>query len=194
MVADGDLGDADIEEYCKNMTQTQIASIMGALELESYAIGFENADIILTDRTDDNENMIVGGRVSEPDSRFNRLVRASKLIANIFIQNETPKQLPKELDNDEAKCLLDRLCKAGYCDSAYKWVNGTAYQAAQAAYNIGVILWKGNKWKPFETYWGLANMAQTFAKNRLEANQKDIDNIDKLFPENNPPKKDNVKL
>ncbi len=102
--------------------------------------------------------------------------------------------LPYVLNTDEAKGLLERLCKAGYCDSVYKWVNGTAYQAAQAAYNIGAILWKGNKWKPFEIYWGFANMAQTFAKNRLEANQKDIDDIDGLYPENNPPEKDLIKL
>lgn len=126
--------------------------------------------------------------------------RAKTLISKVAPEPEPPQPqpegagLPDVLNTDEAKTLLDRLCKAGYCDSVYKWVNGTAYQAAQAAYNISVILWKGNKWKPFETYWGFANMAQTFAKNRLEAKQKDIDDIDRLFPENKPPEKDLVKL
>lgn len=126
--------------------------------------------------------------------------RAKELISRVAPEPEPPQPqpegagLPDVLNTDEAKGLLERLCKAGYCDSVYKWVNGTAYQAAQAAYNIGAILWKGNKWKPFEIYWGFANMAQTFAKNRLEANQKDIDDIDGLYPENNPPEKDLIKL
>ena len=92
MVADGKLENADIEEYCKTKTQTQITSIVEALELESYAIGLENADVVLTDQTDDEGNMIVGGRVSEPNSRFNRLVMACKLVGGLFPTQEGKEQ------------------------------------------------------------------------------------------------------
>ena len=48
-------------------------------------------------------------------------------------------ELPKELQSDEAKELLERLVNNGYCEeNTYKW-KGTQYEAAQAAYQISKI-------------------------------------------------------
>ena len=88
MVADGTLEEADIEEYCKTKTKTQIISIVEALKLESYTIGLEHADVVLTDQTDDEGNMIIKGKISEPDNRFYRLVRACKWIGGRFPTQE----------------------------------------------------------------------------------------------------------
>ena len=95
---------------------------------------------------------------------------------------------------EEAKEFFDRLVEAGFCNPNYSWKDGTQYQAAQAAYNISLIIWEKTKWKPFETFWGLSNMAQTYNKNRTDAaNQESIDKINSLFPENDP-KKEHIKV
>ena len=101
-------------------------------------------------------------------------------------QPQQASQVPfKDLFPEDAKQYFGRLVEAGYCYSDYSWKEGTQYQAAQAAYNISLIIWKANKWKPFEQFWGFNNMAQTYNKNRTEAaNQDSIDKIDSLFPEN----------
>ena len=91
----------------------------------------------------------------------------------------------KDLFPEKAKQYFDRLVEAGFCYTNYSWKSGTQYQATQAAYNISLIIWKKTKWKPFETFWGLSNMAQTYNKNRTDAaNQDSINKIDSLFPEN----------
>ena len=100
----------------------------------------------------------------------------------------------KNLFPEKANQYFDRLVEAGFCYTDYSWKSGTQYQATQAAYHISMLIWETIKWKPFETFWGLSNMAQTFSKNRTEAaNKKSIDKIDSLFPENTP-KKELVKL
>ena len=93
-------------------------------------------------------------------------------------------ELPKELQSDDAKELLERLVNNGYCEeNTYKW-KGTQYEAAQAAYNISKILNLKCKWKIFEPLWGYKNMAQTFHHVDVNANQEKIIAIDRLFPEN----------
>lgn len=93
-------------------------------------------------------------------------------------------ELPKELQSDEAKELLERLVNNGYCEeNTYKWKE-TQYEAAQAAYQISKILNLKCKWKIFEPLWGYKNMAQTFHHVDVNANQEKIIAIDRLFPEN----------
>lgn len=187
MVADGKLGNADIEEYCKTKTQTQIISIVEALELESFTIGLENADVVLTDQTDDEGNMIVGGRVSEPDSRFNRLVSACKLIGGLFPTQEGkeqqrgqkgPQPIPKELDTDEAKGYFTKAVELGLMSDDFRWLKGLQMLACFAReMSLKLKLGKGVNsdgtprisWKPFESLFGVP-----YGKLRLNIN--DIQN------------------
>ena len=196
MVADGKLENADIEEYCKTKTQTQITSIVEALELESYAIGLENADVVLTDQTDDEGNMIVGGRVSEPDSRFNRLVMACKLVGGLFPTQEGKEQqkgqketqpTPKELDTDEAKTCFTKAIELGLMTDDFKWLKGLQMLACFAReMSLKMNLGKGERisWKPFESLFCVSD-------GKLRLNYNDIQKtgqepkeaylIDKIF-------------
>ena len=134
-------------------------------------------------------------------ARFILLQNCRAIINNIKdveIWTQQPQQgnqVPfNKLFPEDAKQYFDRLVEAGFRNSNYLWKDGTQYQATQAAYNISLIIWKTIKWKPFETFWGLSNMAQTFPKNRTDAaNKESIDKIDSLFPENTL-KKELVKL
>lgn len=93
-------------------------------------------------------------------------------------------ELPKELQSDDAKELLERLVNNGHCEeNTYKW-KGTQYEAAQAAYEISKILNLKYKWKIFESLWGYKNMAQTFFHVYDNANQEKIIAITRLYPEN----------
>lgn len=95
-------------------------------------------------------------------------------------------ELPKELQSDDAKELLERLVNNGYCEeNTYKW-KGTKYGAAHAANHISKILNLKKKWKIFQSLWGFKNMAQTLYKVDIEANQDEMKDIDRLFPENAP--------
>ena len=196
MVADGKLENADIEEYCKTRTQTQITSIVEALELESYAIGLENADVVLTDQTDDEGNMIVGGRVSEPNSRFNRLVMACKLVGGLFPTREgkeqqkgqkEPQPIPKELDTDEAKEYFKKAVELGLMTDEFKWLKGLQMLACFAReMSLKMNLGKGERisWKPFESLFCVSD-------GKLRLNYNDIQKtgqepkeaylIDKIF-------------
>lgn len=167
MIADGKLGNADIEEYCKTKTKTQIASIVEALELESYVIGWENANVVLTDQTDDEGNMIIKGKISEPDNRFYRLVRACKLIGGLFPTQEgkeqqrgqkEPQPIPKELDTDEAKGYFKKAVELGLMSDDFKWLKGLQMLACFAReMSLKMNLGKGERisWKPFESLFGV---------------------------------------
>lgn len=75
--------------------------------------------------------------------------------------------LPKELDTNEYKALLQKTITAGLCDNDYKW-NGTksllAYFADRASEYLGLC--KGEydgkpktSWKPFETLFGISGLS-----------------------------------
>lgn len=110
-------------------------------------------------------------------------------IYNFLLNNSEPQheELPEDLKTVEAKSYLQRLVDQKFCDTNYHWnKDKTNYQAAQAAHHISWLLWKKNKWNPFEKLWGLKNMASTF-NNIYQANKESIKEIDDVFPENAPP-------
>lgn len=88
------------------------------------------------------------------------------------ISNRRPKQdteitIPKELDNDGAKKLLQKTIIAGLCDDAYKWVKSKAllaYFADKASEYLGLC--KGEydgkpktSWKPFENLFSISGLS-----------------------------------
>lgn len=98
-------------------------------------------------------------------------------------------KLPEELNSSRGIELLQRLIDSEFCTSDYKWnTKKTTFQATLVAHHISVILWKSNKWKPFEELWGFKNMAQTFNRINVDANQDSLREVDDLFPENKPQK------
>lgn len=106
-----------------------------------------------------------------------------------YMQSLQPqhKELPEDLNTENAKSYLQRLVDQKFCDINYHWnKDKTKYQAAWAAHNISLLLWGSNKWKPFEILWGFNNMAGIYNK-MFQANDDSIKEIDGLFPENAPP-------
>ena len=98
-------------------------------------------------------------------------------------------KLPEDLNNDKAEGLFNRLVEAGFCLADYSWNSEkTECQAALCAHHISIILWEKNRWKPFEILWGKSNMAQTYNRASIDANQQSLKEIDELFPENKPQK------
>jgi len=99
--------------------------------------------------------------------------RAKTLISKVAPEPEPPQPqpegagLPDILNTDEAKTLLDRLCKAGFAkieDGGYRWI-GTkvlcAYFADRASHSLNLsntMDKEGNittSWKPFEALFGI---------------------------------------
>lgn len=99
--------------------------------------------------------------------------RAKTLISKVAPEPEPPQPqpegagLPDVLNTDEAKTLLDRLCKAGFAkieDGGYRWI-GTkvlcAYFADRASHSLNLsntMDKEGNittSWKPFEALFGI---------------------------------------
>ena len=102
--------------------------------------------------------------------------RAKTLISRVAPEPEPPQpqpegndkvMLPEVLNTDEAKRLLDRLCKAGFAkieDGGYRWI-GTkvlcAYFADRASHSLNLsntMDKEGNittSWKPFEALFGI---------------------------------------
>lgn len=129
--------------------------------------------------------------------------RAKTLISRVAPEPEPPQpqpkgngkaELPEGLNTDEAKGLLDRLCKAGFCGNGYQWNKSKPEtQAVQAAHNICKILFNNNQWKPFESLWGITRMAQKFHRLEYDASKESLKEIDLLYPENDT-KKDLIKL
>ena len=106
-----------------------------------------------------------------------------------YMQSLQPqhKELPEDLNTENAKSYLQRLVDQKFCDINYHWnKEKTKYQATQAAHHISFLLWGSNKWKPFETLWRFNNMAGIYNK-MFQANDDSIKEIDGLFPENAPP-------
>lgn len=92
--------------------------------------------------------------------------------------------LPKELNTDEAKELFERGIKAGFINSDNTWnEKKTMYQMAYFIDLANDILNLKAKWKPFERFWGVKNLAQAFNKKDNQANLSSLEEVEAVFPE-----------
>lgn len=101
--------------------------------------------------------------------------------------------LPVEFSSDEAKALLGKLIKGGFCDEKYDWKRSKilfAYFAYKASDTLGLSNRmagdrKAVSWKPFEGLFtmggkrvsGLAQALKDFEKMGAVKGQKDIDSL-----------------
>lgn len=128
--------------------------------------------------------------------------RAKDLISRVAPIPEPPQPqpegagLPDVLNTDEAKGLLDRLCKAGFAkieDGGYKWI-GTkvlcAYFADSASHSLNLsntMDKEGNittSWKPFEALFGIEGLKvakQNWMRLNTKFEPKGFEAIAKLF-------------
>lgn len=128
--------------------------------------------------------------------------RAKDLISRVAPIPEPPQPqpegagLPDVLNTDEAKGLLDRLCKAGFAkieDGGYKWI-GTkvlcAYFADRASHSLNLsntMDKEGNittSWKPFEALFGIEGLKvakQNWMRLNTKFEPKGFEAIEKLF-------------
>lgn len=128
--------------------------------------------------------------------------RAKDLISRVAPEPEPPQPqpegagLPDVLNTDEAKTLLDRLCKAGFAkieDGGYKWI-GTkvlcAYFADRASHSLNLsntMDKEGNittSWKPFEALFGISGLKvakQNWMRLNTKFEPKGFEAIAKLF-------------
>lgn len=92
-----------------------------------------------------------------------------------------PKQLPDELQSDEAIAILGRGISGGLLNTDYQPQNGTTqYQLKEFADLASDVLHINNKWKVFGCLWGIKNMGQI---RTTEAKTDQLQAVRKLFPE-----------
>ena len=128
--------------------------------------------------------------------------RAKTLISKVAPEPEPPQPqpegagLPDILNTDEAKTLLDRLCKAGFAkieDGGYRWI-GTkvlcAYFADRASHSLNLsntMDKEGNittSWKPFEALFGIDGLKvakQTWMRLNTKFEPTGFEAIAKIF-------------
>lgn len=93
--------------------------------------------------------------------------------------HEKPHQIPKELENDTAKAILQRAVTAGILNENYQCLGLTTYQQRTFAELASEELGVKNKWKVFESLWGIKGLAQV---KMMEANPSSLMKIKTLFP------------
>jgi len=156
-IANGTLTATDIEDYCKDLNDFQITSLLEELDIEilSYLCGDE---VVLVDNTDSEGNTLIevsGGNSITIEAA--RLRAAYNLIFEHFANSE-PQQIPKELATQEAKVYLDKAIRLGLMDCNYKWLKGKQMLACFAReMSLRLHLGKGERisWKPFETLFSI---------------------------------------
>ena len=174
-IANGTLTAIDIEDYCKDLNDFQITSLLEELDIEilSYLCGDE---VVLVDDTDSEGNTLIevsGGNSITIEAA--RLRAAYNLIFEHFANSE-PQQIPKELATQEAKVYFDKAIRLGLMDCNYKWLKGMQMLAC-FAYEMSkkLKLGKGENadgrsrisWKPFETLFSVD-------RGKLRLNYNDI--------------------
>lgn len=102
-----------------------------------------------------------------------------KEMVGIPVQ-EKPHQMPKELDNDAAKAVLQRGVAAGILNENYQCLELTMYQQKEFAELASEELGIKNKWKVFETLWQIKGLAQVRMD---EANLDSLKKIRDIFPD-----------
>lgn len=116
--------------------------------------------------------------MSEEDAGVIGTTSNTNLISE---QPTQPNSLPRELDTDEAKSVLQRGVVAGLLDENYQCLsNMTGYQKREFADLASSLLSIRHKWRVFESLWGIKGLGQI---KMYEANVDSINIIKRLFPE-----------
>lgn len=102
-----------------------------------------------------------------------------KMLLNLSIEG-TDTSLPRELDTDKAKELLNRGVTAGFLDNTFRPIKGKMTRAQQKEFALCISIecdFK-NYCKIFEPFWGIKNLAQSST-----LNEGSIEKIRELFDE-----------
>lgn len=98
-------------------------------------------------------------------------------------------ELPKELDNDKGKSIIDKAIAKGLCSDKYKWFKSKALLAyfsdrASEYLNLGKGEYDGKakiSWKPFESLFGISGLSgakRDYQKTgTLPNGHKDVDQL-----------------
>lgn len=178
------------EEYDNSLTGKELRIWRETLNAKEKEVKFDSYLLALEESEWSNARTVLFEKCQNENLRDELIWECDAFIK--FLREKVngteivERAIPKELNNEKAITLLNRLVSAGLCKDIFTWNKDvTGYQIAEAAYLIGLELGipQNRRWAPFTELWQIKYLSQNYQGANYLANQPKIKVIDDLFPE-----------